>query len=73
MAFHDAFMKAVRTHGRVHEIEMIGRYKIKSKTFFEELELGRELFARGRIRIIPERIRGLKEVREILDRPLSEA
>jgi len=73
MVFHDAFMKAVRTHGRVHEIEMIGRYKIKSKTFFEELELGRELFARGRIRIIPERIRGLKEVREILDRPLSEA
>lgn len=71
-AFHEAFMTALRTHGRVHELEMIGRYKIKSKTLLEELELGRQLFVRGRIRIIPERIKDLKEVRDILDRPSSD-
>jgi heterodisulfide reductase subunit C/quinone-modifying oxidoreductase subunit QmoC len=67
-AFHEAFMQAIRTHGRVHEIEMIARYKLKTKTFLEDMDLGREMFTRGRLRFIPERIRGRKEVREILAR-----
>ncbi len=65
-AFHEAFMKAVGTHGRVHELEMIGRYKLKTKTFFEDMDLGKEMFLRGRMRIVPERIKGLREVRRIL-------
>jgi heterodisulfide reductase subunit C len=71
-AFHEAFMKAIRTHGRVHELEMISRYKIKTGTFFEDMDLGREMLAKGRIRFIPERIPGRKEVRRILDRSSSE-
>jgi len=72
-AFHEAFMKAIRTHGRVHELEMISRYKMKTRTFFEDMELGREMLAKGRIRFIPERIPGRKEVRKILDRSSSES
>jgi hypothetical protein len=66
-------MKAIGTHGRIHELEMIARYKVKTRTFLEDMDLGREMFARGRMRVVPERIRGRKEVREILDRPISEA
>jgi hypothetical protein len=65
-AFHQAFMNAIRTHGRVHEIELITRYKLKTMTVFEDLDLGKEMFTRGRIRLTPERIRGLKEVRKIV-------
>jgi heterodisulfide reductase subunit C len=72
-AFHQAFMNAIRTNGRVHEIEMIARYKIATKSFLEDMALGREMFARGRIRLLPEKIRGRREVREILNRPPSEA
>jgi len=71
-AFHRAFMSAIRTHGRVHEIEMIARYKLKTGTFLQDADLGRRMFARGRIRLIPERVRERKEVREILDRTDSE-
>jgi heterodisulfide reductase subunit C2 len=72
-AFHEAFMNAIRTHGRVHEIELIARYKLKTMTLLEDLGIGREMFARRRIRLIPERIRGRKEVRNIVDKPSSEA
>jgi heterodisulfide reductase subunit C/quinone-modifying oxidoreductase subunit QmoC len=70
-AFHEAFMKAIRTHGRVHEIEMIARYKLKTGTFLEDMQLGREMFTRGRIRLIPERIRARKEVRRLLEQSPS--
>jgi hypothetical protein len=68
-AFHESFMRAIRTHGRVHELEMIARYKVSTGTFFEDMDLGREMMGKGRIRFLPERIKGRKEVRAILDRP----
>ncbi len=67
-AFHEAFMKAIRTHGRVHEMELITRYKLNTMTLFEDMDLGKEMFMRGRIRMLPDRIKGRKEVRSILDR-----
>ncbi len=70
--FHDAFMKSIRTHGRVHELEMVARYKLKTKTLFEDMDLGKEMFLKGRMRLIPERVRDLKDVREILDRTVTE-
>lgn len=66
-AFHESFMKAIRTHGRVHELEMIARYKIGTGGYFEDMNLGREMFAKGRIRLIPERVRARKEIRDIID------
>jgi hypothetical protein len=65
-------MKAIQTHGRVHEAELIARYKLKTRTFLEDMNLGREMFARGRIRLMPERISGRKEVQKIISRPVSE-
>lgn len=65
-AFHRSFMAALATHGRIHEIELIARFKLKTGTFLEDAELGREMFLRGRIKLLPERVRGLREVREIV-------
>ncbi len=67
-AFHRAFMKSIRTHGRVHEIEMIARFKLRTRTFLEDMDLGREMFARGRIRFIPERTKGRGAIRSMLGR-----
>lgn len=72
-AFHEAFMKALHTHGRIHEIELISRYKLKTRTLLEDMDLGKEMLARGRIRLLPERIKGLKEVRAIVKKAPSEA
>ena len=72
-AFHEAFMNAIRSNGRVHEIEMIVRYKIKTGSFLEDMALGKEMFSRGRIRLLPEKTRDRQAVREILNRPASDA
>jgi heterodisulfide reductase subunit C/quinone-modifying oxidoreductase subunit QmoC len=69
--FHQAFLKAVRTHGRVHELEMIARYKLRTGAFLDDADLGAKMFVKGRLRLVPERIRDVKEVRRILDQPPS--
>ena len=63
--FHEAFLSAIKTWGRVHELQMIGMYKLKSRRFTEDAALGMEMFKRGKIKLFPEPIKGRKAVKKI--------
>jgi heterodisulfide reductase subunit C len=68
VAFHESFLESVGETGRVSEISMIGRYKLKTREFFKDLILGARLFGKGKIVPWPSFVRGRKEVRKILSR-----
>ena len=63
--FHESFLSAIKTWGRVHELQMIGTYKLKTRRFFEDAGIGMEMFRRGKMKLIPERIKGKKAVKKI--------
>ncbi len=63
--FHKAFLSSVRMGGRVYELGMMGIYKLKTRKFFKDIKLGREMFNRGKLNILPHRIRGSKEIKDI--------
>jgi heterodisulfide reductase subunit C len=65
--FHQAFLAALKRTGRVHELEMITRYKLKSRNLLADARLGWEMFKRGRLKLIPEGISGINEVRKIFE------
>lgn len=64
LKFHRAFLKEVR-RGRLHELAMIGRFKLATGRFWDDMKLGMEMFKRGRIKLFPSRFRGSKEIKEI--------
>jgi hypothetical protein len=64
-AFHNAFLKTVRMGGRVYELGMIGLYKLKTFSFFKDMRLGREMFNRGKLKVLPDMIKGRKEIKKI--------
>ncbi len=53
---HRAFLKTVRRWGRLHELSMISRYKLKTGHLFQDVMLGLSLFLRGKLRFLPERV-----------------
>ncbi len=65
--FHKAFLDSVRRHGRVSELEMIAFYKLAARDFFNvgDMKLAWEMFKRGKLKLLPENIRGKSEVREM--------
>jgi len=63
--FHEAFLSAIKTWGRVHELQMIGTYKLKTRRFTEDTAIGMDMFIRGKIKLIPEPIKGRKAVKKI--------
>jgi heterodisulfide reductase subunit C len=64
-AFHEAFLRTVRMGGRVYELGMIGLYKLKTFSFFKDMRLGREMFNRGKLKVLPDMIKGRKEIKKI--------
>ena len=66
--FHAAFLAAVEKRGRVHEIGMLASYKLKamkSGGLFEDVGLGWEMFKRGKLRLLPDKVRQKQQIREI--------
>jgi heterodisulfide reductase subunit C len=64
-AFHTTFMDNVRRFGRVNELFLIGVYKMKTKTYFNDMELGWKMFRRGKIHLLPRIAKKVRDVAEL--------
>ena len=66
--FHDSFLAAIKARGRVHELEMVLRYKLKTGDFFADQKLGMQMFSKGKMKILPTSIQGRNEIKRIFKR-----
>jgi hypothetical protein len=66
--FHETFLRSVERGGRVHEVSMLGEYKLRSRDFFSDLFMGAKMFMKGKLVLIPKAIKGVGEVRRIFTR-----
>ena len=60
-----AVLDSVERHGRLFELGMVGRYKLKSLDFFSGAALGMKMVAKGKLRFLPSGIKGKQEVRKM--------
>ena len=67
-AVHRSFLNNIKLFGRVHEVTMLVEYKLRSMDLFSDMALGAVLFLKGKIRVLPERIKGLDQVKELYRR-----
>lgn len=65
-AFHREFLNQVKKRGRVFELGFMARYKLATGAFFQDVGAGVRMMLRGRFKWLPSRVRGLKEIREIM-------
>lgn len=66
--FHQAFVNSVKRYGRVYELGMLGSYKLKTKTYQQDMDLGLKMFRHGKLKLLPTKIKGKQEIREIFRR-----
>jgi hypothetical protein len=66
--FHRSFLDTVRAYGRAHELTMIGIYKLRSGALLDDLGMGLGMLRRGRLPLLPEIIRGRRQIRRLFRR-----
>ena len=65
--FHSVFLNTIKTRGRIHELSLILQFKSKTKDFLKDAGLGWKMFRKGKIKILPSRFGGGKEIQEIFN------
>jgi len=65
LVLHRQFLTSIRLFGRVHELSMLALYKVLSGDLFTDLDLGARMLLKGKIPILPGRIRSVKDVRNL--------
>jgi len=63
--FHAAFLDCIKASGRIHELSLILRYKLKTRDFLKDAAFGWPMFRRGKIKILPQSLTGGRQIKEI--------
>lgn len=62
------FLGSIKRHGRVHELEIVTGYTLKSEGLgglLRQAGMGLGMLLKGKLRLFPRRLRGVKQVRAI--------
>ncbi|MCK5010596.1 MAG: heterodisulfide reductase, partial [Deltaproteobacteria bacterium] len=72
VSMHKTFLLLVKSWGRQHEISLLVLLKMKTKEFLKDMILGMRMFLKGKLKILPHKIKGVEEVKGIFDRSKAE-
>jgi heterodisulfide reductase subunit C len=64
---HQAFLNSIRRFGRLHELSMILEHKLTSRDLLSNLDMGIDMFLKGKIHPLPKRIQGMDEVKKLFE------
>lgn len=67
-AFHQTFLSSLQSKGRLHELSMLLRYKLRSGNLTQDLDLGLAMFRRGKLKLWPEGVKRKREIRALFAR-----
>lgn len=65
--FHSVFLDTIKSKGRIHELSLILQFKMKTRDFFKDASLGWKMYRKGKIKLLPSKFGGGREIREIFD------
>ncbi len=60
--FHAALLDTIRARGRVYELGMMARYKMKTGRYWDDFKLGWKMFTKGKLKLWPSGISRKKEI-----------
>lgn len=65
--FHEEFLKQIKLFGRMHELMMMGFYRMRAGDLFKDMDLGYDMILKKRMGLFPSLPHGGNELRRIFD------
>ena len=70
--FHRLFLSNIATWGRQHELSLILQHKLKTRNLLSDLGPGMQMLVKGKLRLLPMRLKEIGAVRNIFRRTGSD-
>jgi hypothetical protein len=68
ITMHKAFLSGVNKRGRMHELSLIREIRLKSGGLFNDLRLGLDMFRKGKLSLLPKKIKNMREVKALFSK-----
>jgi hypothetical protein len=66
--FHREVIDSIKRYGRTHKLEIMVRFKLKKRDWLNDLSIGMKLLARGKLELLPSKIKDPKGLRRLFKR-----
>jgi len=63
--FHRAFLNSIKSWGRQYELGMLLKFKLDSRDFFSDLDLGIKMILKRKLPFLPVRAKGMKDIKKV--------
>jgi len=63
--FHEEVLGSIERYGRTHKLEIMMRYKVRMRQWFQDMDLGFKMLARRKLDLTPSKIDRPEEVRRL--------
>ena len=67
LAFHREVLRSVEKYGRTHKLEIMLRFKLKTRNYFSDLQTGLRMLAKRKLDLSPSRVENIAEVKGIFN------
>jgi heterodisulfide reductase subunit C len=67
--FHRAVLESINRYGRTHKLEIMMRYKLKTRTFLKDWQVGLKMLAKRKLDLTPSRVKSLNEIKALIKAP----
>lgn len=65
LIFHEVFLNSVKNNGRLYELGLAMQVNLKTGNLFKDAELGLPMFLKGKLKLLPHKIKGTDEINKI--------
>lgn len=65
LIFHDVFLNSIKNNGRLYELGLAMQVNLRTGNLFKDAELGLPMFLKGKLKLLPSKIKGTDEIKKI--------
>ena len=65
LAFHREVLNSIEKYGRTHKVEIMLRFKLKTRNYFSDLQTGVRMLAKRKLDLSPSKVKNIAEVKSI--------
>ncbi len=63
--FHREVLRSIERYGRTHKLEIMMRYKVKTRDWFTDMDVGLRMLAKRKLDLMPSRVRNTKDLKRM--------
>ncbi len=63
--FHREVLNSIEKYGRTHKLEIMLRYKLKSRQFFSDIDTGMVMLAKRKLDLRPSKVKAVNDIKRL--------